>query len=149
MFESKQKILVEIYDSTGLKSRKKYPIEADQVVIRKGRPVPGGAAYKAKFDEDCVVYFWSGYWPFKSLKRKLMLQDGATECINIRAPPMIFKIPMWDRATEEELFKASVIKASGASMLKLQIPTLLYIMSFAGIAISVIILMVLTGRVRI
>lgn len=147
MFGSK--ILVEIYDKTGLKQRKKFPIEGNSVLIRAGRRGPGGLAQAPTFDEDCVVYFYSGWWPFKQLKRKLLWKEGAERFINFRAEPEGFEMPQWDRRSEEEFFKASVIKAAGATVSKLQVPALLYVLIFANIALTFIGFLVSSGRVRI
>ncbi|MDH7607704.1 MAG: hypothetical protein QHH12_08145 [Candidatus Bathyarchaeota archaeon] len=146
MFDRKQKILVEIYDKTGLKKVKKCPIESDHVIIRSPRRGPGGSAYKARFNEDCIIYYTAGLWPFKRLKRKLLLKDGATECINLHADPI--ELPTWDRATEEKLFEANVIKAAGATVHRIQIPALLYFLVFMGVVMQFITLLIVTGKVK-
>lgn len=143
----KPKILVEIIGANGIKSRKKYPIEEDNVVIRPAKRGRGPPAYKASFDKDCIVPYWKGIWPFKRLKHKLLLMEGATECVNFYSFTKV-NVPTLDRKGVEKLFEANVIKSAGATTTKVVVPLSLYlflgviaVMAFVNILIS-------TGRVR-
>jgi len=142
------KILTEIIGKHGeIVKRKKFPVEDGTVLIRKGKRGPGGAAYKPKFNRNCLLWEKRGLIPFKSYKPKLMLMEGADRCIEFNSDSV--DIPMWDRKTEENLFKASVIKAAGATVQKIQIPFIFYILIFFGIILQFFTILILTGRVRI
>lgn len=143
----KPKILVEIIGPNGIKSRKKYPIEGDTVVIRQAKRGRGPPAYKASFNKDCIVPYWKGIWPFKRLKQKLILMEGAHECISFYDVYGVF-VPSYDIEESEKLFQANVIKSAGSTTTKVQVPLSLYlflgviaVMTFVNILIS-------TGRVR-
>lgn len=143
----KPKILVEIIGPNGIKSRKKYPIEEDKVVIRQAKRGRGPPAYKASFNKDCIVPYWKGIWPFKRLKQKLILMEGSDHCVTFYDDYGVF-VPSFDRSSSEKLFQANVIKSAGSTTTKVQVPLSLYlflgviaVMAFVNILIS-------TGRVR-
>jgi len=73
--------------------------------------------------------------------------EGADKCVSFKKDNL--DLPCWDRPTEEKLFEVSVIKAAGATVQKIQIPIILYILLFVIVALSFIQLMVMTGRLRI
>ena len=149
----KPKILVEIIGEEGIKSRKKYPVEGNKVVIRPARRGPGGTAYKPEFDKDCLLNYWSGWGPFKRLKQKLLLIDGADRCVSFRTKPnegvVEVEMPTFDRKTAEDLFKANVIKAAGSTLQKITVPISMYLLLGMVAVMNFIILLILTGRIRV
>jgi len=148
--DPRPKILVEIYSPDGYLIKKgKFPIVGNgtAVEIRPPGKGPGQPAYRPKFDKDCKLTYMGGIWPFKSLKQKLMLIDGANHCIRFRKKGV--DPAVWDREAEEELFKASVIKAAGATVQKMQIPATLYVFLFILFILSLIQILIMTGRLRI
>lgn len=146
IFQKTPKITVEILGEAGIKTSKKFPIEGNTVVIRQPRKGPGGTAYKPTFDRTCLIPYSKGIWPFKRINFKLMLKDGAKECISFFKEPL--DIPMWDRKTEEDLFKANVIKAAGATVQKLQVPTWLGILAFLTLVFSFVGMLFASGQLR-
>lgn len=143
----KNKILVEIIGANGIKSRKKYPIESNKVVIRAAKRGRGNPAYTVGFDRSCILDDRKGFWIFKRLTRKLMLMEGADHCIRFEGATA--DKAMWDRHTEENLFNANVIKAAGATLQKITVPTLLYVMLFLIAGLEFISLLLASGRIRI
>ena len=143
----KPKILVEIIGPNGVKSRKKYPIEGNTVVIRKAKRGRGPAAYKPTFTKDCVVPYNKGIWPFRRLKQKLMLMEDADACIDFYSFTKV-NVPTFDRKTSEELFEANVVRKAGATTTKVQVPLSLYL--FMGIiaVLAFVNILISTGRVR-
>jgi len=77
----KDKIRVEIIGPGGMHA-KNYVIEENTVIIRKGRRGSGGASYKPEFTRDCLIEYKTGIWPFRKLRKKLMLFDGGDKCIS-------------------------------------------------------------------
>ena len=76
---------VELIDGAGIKSRKKRLVEANKVIIKPRGKKSHTPSYRAKFDESCFLYYTVGpFWPFKLMKRKLVLIDGQDECISIK-----------------------------------------------------------------
>jgi len=147
---SKPKIKVDVINESGLKTRK-YPIEGNTIIIRAAKRGRGGAAYKVNYDKNCLLPYYVGFWPFKRLKQKLMLIEGADECVSFHFTEDGAQVdtPTWSRKSLEDASEASVIKAAGATFQKLKIPTLLYLALFMSIGMQFLTLMVLTGRVRI
>lgn len=145
----KPKIKVDVINERGLKT-KKYPIEGNNIIIRAAKRGRGGAAYKAEFDKNCLLPYHVGFWPFKRLKQKLVLIEGATKCVSFHFTEKGTQVdtPTWDRHSEEELFKASVIKAAGASTQKVTVPTIFYVLMFMTFAIGFINFLIATGRLR-
>ena len=145
------KILVEIIDETGIKQKKKFPIESNKIVIRKGKKGPGNIAYKPSFDRDCLLNYQKGFGPFKKLKQKLLLVEGADKCISFKFHKDTAKVdmPVWSRQSEQNLFRASVIKAAGATVQRLQIPVFVYILLFVTAALGFIQLLISTGKIRV
>ena len=148
---TRQKILVEIIGENGVKSKKKYPIEADKVVIDPGKRGRGNPPYKPSFNKDCILPYYTGFGPFKRLKQKLLLIDGASKCVSFEFNngKGIVDMPLWDRPTEEKLFDASVIKAAGATTQKVKISPLLYIALFMVVGMQFLTILLLTGKVRV
>jgi len=146
----KPKILTEVISPTGAYT-KKFPIEGNKIVIKPPRRGPGGAAILAEFNRDCIIPYWRGWGPFKRLHHKLLLIEGADKCVSFRFNGEMYEIekPIWDRETAERFFKAQVIKAAGATIQKVKIPTLLYIMLFLLIVLQFITFLIVSGEVRV
>lgn len=146
----KEKIKVNLITPIGRK-KKKYPVEGNHIIIRPAkRGRGGGPAYKAEFDKDCVVSFDVGFGPFKFAKKELYLIEGADHCISFHFAPKGAEVnmPTWDRYSEEDLFKASVIKAAGASTQKVTVPTIFYVLMFMTFAIGFINFLMARGMLR-
>ena len=143
----KPKILVEIIGPNGIKSRKKYPIDGNSVVIRPAKRGRGPPAHKATFTKDCIVPYNKGIWPFRRLKQKLLLMEDADECIDFYSFTKV-NVPTFDRRTSEKLFQANVIKSAGSTTTKVQVPLSLYL--FMGIiaVLAFVNILISTGRIR-
>ena len=144
------KIKVEVINESGLKT-KKYPIEANHIVIKAAKRGRGGAAYMASFDKYCLLPYTVGFWPFKRLKQKLLLIEGANECVSFKFTDgeAEVKKPSWTREALGRASEATVIKAAGATFQKLKMPTLLYVALFLVAGLQFFTLLVLTGKVKI
>lgn len=144
----KPKIKVDVINESGLKT-KKYPIEGNQIIIKPAKRGRGGAEYKAKFDRNCLLPYHVGFWPFKQLKQKLMVIEGADKCISFDFTDKKATKPSWTREGLEKASQATVIKAAGATFQKLKIPALLYIALFMVAALEFLNLLILTGKVKV
>lgn len=141
-----EKIRVDIIGSEGIKSSKKYPIVGNSVEIEKKtgkRP-----SYRPKFSKDCILPYFTGKWIFKKINFKLMLKEGANECINYYSGDKV-NVPTCDRKAIKDYFDAHVVKHAGATTQKIQIPMLLYVGFIAVIILQVIGILLQTGRIRI
>ena len=140
------KIKTDIITSLGLKT-KKLKVEGNYIIVRKERKgkISG---YRAEFDKECLL-------PYRTqlhiLKNKLMLVDGADRCISFKIgkDKADVDIPVWDRQSEEKLFQANTIKASGQVSGKMDIPPMLYIVMMVGVLFSVLTLLAVSGRLKI
>lgn len=57
--------------------------------------------------------------------------------------------PHWDKKTEEMLFRAKVIRAAGETGQKLHIPLALYLIIVINVVMSVVILLVSSGKIKL
>lgn len=139
---SKQKIRVDII--TGYLPRKKNcVIEEGQVIIQQGHG-KGATSYKAKFDNSCLIPYKTGIWPFRSVKHKLFLKEGAFECVSFSGDNP--KAPQATTGQVRKFATATVINRAG------NIPeekkTILYLLIGANIVLSFITLLVASGNLR-
>jgi len=145
MFEPK--ILVEIIGKTETK-KKKVKVQQDHIEVYKGRRGRGGVAYRPQFDNSCLVKYKTGIWPFRRLKQKLILVEGAEKCVSFYPERKTAEVPWYDMKAMERIWNAHVIKASGAIKQKLEVPTLLYIMIAAVLIAQILSALIFTGRIR-
>lgn len=135
--------------------RRKLKMENNHIIIKEPKKGRGGAGYKAKFDKSCIITFvHKPLWPLprpRFLKQKLMLIDGADKCISFRfeEDKVGVDMPVWNREMEEKLFEANVIKASGQISSKLKVPSLLYILLIASLAVCFLTFLVVSGRLHL
>jgi len=141
------KLLVEIIGENGIKKRKKYPIAKDgnKVVIEKATKGRGHAGWMPEFDRDCMLYYFSGIFPFKRLKRKLMVMDGASKCIGFMGKDV--QVPVYDREASKKFFKANVIKSAGETAHKVTVPIFVYLLLFLLFMLGIVNILVGTGRI--
>jgi hypothetical protein len=80
-----------------------------------------------------------------------MLIDGADRCISFKIgkDKADVDLPVWDRQSEEKLFQAKVVQASGQVSGKMEIPSMLYVMMMVGVLFSVLTLLAVSGRLSI
>jgi len=137
------KILVEIIGENGIKSRKKYLVEDDKVMITRGRKGRGGAGWTPTFNRDCLLPYYVGIWPFRRLKHKLMVIENHASCISFRAEGI-------DKSMIDfkEYFNAGAMKNAGATLQSIKIPPFLYLMLGAVLIMGFINLLLVTGRLR-
>jgi len=74
------------------------------------------------------------------------VKDGATKCISFW--PEV-KVPTFDKRTAERYMKGSVLKAAGRVGQKIEIPFFFWIFMVMLLALSVLQLLVSTGRIYI
>jgi hypothetical protein len=130
--------------------KKKYPYEANEIILKPYKKGPKSAGYAAEFDPKAVITYHKGLWPFRSIGKRVMLMESAGKCISYEnGHTNEADIPIWSRQYEEKLFDANVLKAAGTVNSKTQTSTMLYIIGIAGIIMNVIVLLVITGRLRI
>ena len=147
------KILTEIYYPEGMR-KKKLKAEGGQVIVRKGAKGRGKADYRATFTRESLIHYQKkALWPLpypNVLKQKLMLIDGADECITLKYDEgEASQMPVWSREVEEKLFEANVLKAAGSISQKIEVPFMLYIILMVLAMVGFLNLMVATGRLKI
>ena len=140
--------LVEIIGENGIKICKKYPIKENKVLIEppkvRGR---GHSGWTPEFSKDAFLYYVGGNFLFKKLKRKLMVKDGASKCIEFYGKDAE-KIPFYDRETAKKLFEAEVIKHAGATTQKIGIPLFVYLLLFLLLMIGIVNILFTSGRIH-
>jgi len=148
MFEPK--ILVEVIGENGIKSRKTHRINGNKVIIEKPEKGRGKVGWAPKFDKDCILHrdFRPFPWVFKRHSSKLIVMEGAKECISFLAKDKRAKIPKLDKATITELMKASVLKAAGQVKQKIEIPVFFWLFMFMLIGLGALNLMAELGLIR-
>jgi len=136
MFEPK--ILVEVIGENGIKSRKNHKIDGNKVIIEKPEKGRGKVGWAPKFDKDCILHreYRPFPWLFKRHYSKLVVMEGAKECIKFLFKDKRAKIPKLDKATITELMKASVLKAAGQVRQKIEIPMFFYMLMFMVLGIG-------------
>jgi len=138
-----QKETVEIIAGNGVRTRKKYAVKGNSVIIRERNKKTHSSRYAPTFDETCFVYFTKGIRPFKRLKRKLMLLDGKDECISFKDPVEL------GRYDVEEHFKYEVYNKASTLKTNIEVPFMLQIVLIVGIVLQIVTLLVLSGRLRL
>lgn len=73
----------------------------------------------------------------------------ATKAIEFDTETSTTTMPHWDKATEEKLFEAKVIKAAGETGQKLKVPMAIYLLILVNIGVSVFILLMASGRIKL
>jgi len=141
------KEIVEIIGEYGIKKRKKYPVKENKVLIEPPKvKARGHSGWMPDFDKDCFLHYNVGIFPFKRLKRKLMVMDGASKCINFYGKDAV-EIPFYDRETARKLFNAEVIKHAGATTQKVTVPIFVYILLFMALMLGIVNILVSSGRI--
>jgi len=121
------KLLVEIIGAQGIKQRKKFKVDQDSVILRKGRG-RGITDWKPKFTRDNLLDYTVGVWPFKRLKRKLMIREGASSFMDFSSNGTDH-LPDLTLKDIENLADAKVIKNAGKTTQKVTVPLSLYVIS--------------------
>ena len=141
----KNKELVEIIGENGIKKRKKYPVKENKVSIEppkvRGR---GHSGWMPEFSKGCFLYFRAGI--FGKLKRKLMVMEGASKCIEFKGKDDVV-IPVYDRGASKRFFEAEVIKSAGASTQKVTVPIFVYLLLFMALMLGIVNILVSSGRI--
>jgi hypothetical protein len=138
------KIFVEIISPDGSSKTKKCKTISGKAIIKK--QTKRHAERSATFDNNCVVTY--GTWLRK--KRKVILREDAKECIPILKNNLkVEEIPIWDADTEEKLFDANVIKATGTTSAKVQIPMSIYLLLIIITVLSFITLLQSMGKIKL
>jgi len=139
------KEIVEIIGENGIKKRKKYPIEQNKVVIDKQKTKHAG--WMPEFTKDSFLYYFSGVFPFKRLKRKLMIMEGADKCIEFRGKDDV-EVPVYNKEAVKKLFEVEVIKHAGATTQKVTVPLFVYLLMFLVLMLEIVNILFTTGRIR-
>jgi hypothetical protein len=125
----KPKIRVEILKETGMKV-KKCVVDYQRIIIRHGRRGAGGQEYAPHFTKGSLIPYETGFGPFKRLHYKLMIFDGAEDCIDFDVENKTVIPATWDRHTFEKAARAGALHAEGEIILKGQNTGLTYVLLF-------------------
>lgn len=140
----KPKIRVETITPYGMKATNRV-IRGNKIIIRKGKETVD--EYAPTFDHTCIINYKAGF-PIKRHKQKLLLMSGADQCISFHFSLPEADLPMWDRESEERLFEANVVKASGSTHQKIQLPTTFYVLITMTLALTLLSFLQSIGVVR-
>jgi hypothetical protein len=141
-----KKILTEILSPLG-STKRVFQTEDNKIIIRPSTDKTEG--YKAGFTRECLIPYRTFFGLVQ--RQKLLLIDGADECIKFKYEEDKTSIdaPIWNRKMEEKLFKANVIKAAGSISQKIEVPMLLYLAMFGCMILSVVTVLVVSGRLKL
>lgn len=145
MFEKKQKILVEIIGGPFPK-KKKCLVDENRVILRPAKEGRGGAAITADFDNGCLVPYYTGLWPLRSIKHKLVLKEGASKCVNFIDKDDT-NAPTCTKSDVSKFGQATVIKLSGSLKPPFNV-NIIYVLLVVGLILTGISILVGTGRLR-
>lgn len=140
------RMLTEIINENNV-IRKKLKTEGDKIVVEPPQKGRGKVGYFAAFTKDSILYYYKGFGPFKWLARKLVLMDGASECVKFHDKDA--EIPRYDRAAVRRLFDAEVLQKAGTVNMKLIVPTVLYILIGGLMVLMIVMIMIQTGRLKL
>lgn len=141
-----QKIRVEVVGASPFPQIKKCPIEGNKVVLQKAREGRGGAAITADFDKSCLIPYYAGAPPFRKLKYKVVLKEGATHCVSFKDPEN-YVAPTLTILDVFTYFKASVHRA--AAHFKPESKSITYVLLGVLIIIGILNVLVASGRIRL
>jgi len=146
----KPKIMVEIIGSARTQKRK---LEVDEtggkslVIINKGGKGRGDVQQVASFSRTCLVPYKTGLF-FRSTKYKLILKEGASSCVNFADETDGKEAPTCTQDQVKQYFKAQCLRAAGNLTGKEQKLTLLYILVIISIIITVVGILVSSGKIQ-
>jgi len=124
--------------------RKKCAIEGNEIVLKKGSKGRGLATISAEFDNDCVINYYVGFWPFKRLKQKVLWIEGTNKCCKVTEKEL-----QKGRLVLEKFFGAGAIKNAGSTLSKVQVPALFYLIVGGVLIMQFVNLLVMSGRLII
>ena len=138
---------VQIIVENDIRTGKKYPIKGNKVLIEKPKTKGRGhSGWMPEYTRDCFLYYVAGHFPFKKLKRKLMVVFGASKCIEFKGKKGV-EVPVYDRETAKKLFEAEVIQHAGASTQKVTVPIFVYLLLFICLMLGIVNILVGSGRI--
>jgi hypothetical protein len=108
-----------------VRKRKKYPIDGDRVIIKKGAKGFGGKEWAPRFTPGCITFKEVGLPHRKHLVQMLMVKYGVDDCIDFSKNPV--EIPTWDKHQLDKASEAHVLKLAGNVEVKAQVPIVFYI----------------------
>lgn len=139
----KPKIFVEIINEQGIKTRKKFPIDGNRVIIKKKSGK--NPEVFAKFTHRAILHYTSGIGPFKRHRTKVLLKEGSKNCIEV----LQNKVHNLDNSTIKGLFDVNALTGAGNVQTTLKVPIFLYIMIGALLVLGILQFLMSTGRIRI
>lgn len=136
----KERVII-ISGNTVIK-KKKCVVEGNRVIIEKGQRGKGNIGWKPIFEHSNFKY----YRKLGFLKRKLEIKVDALKFIDFGKESV--DVPTCDRKTVEEYANANVIKKSGLSTQKIEVPLLFYLLVGAVLMLQIIQFMISQGMIR-
>ncbi len=141
----KEKIRVEIIGGY-LPKKRMCDIVGNEVIIKPANQGRGGEEYRAKFDNTCLLPYTTGLLFLKSVKHKLLVKEGATECISFGN----LETSLAPSCTIQDVNRyatATVIRAAGS--LKPENKTLIYVLIIINIILTLFGLLVASGNIKL
>jgi len=121
--------------------------DGETIVMEKAKGKKLGWTFK--FDNSCVLRATRSWYSFGGDTKILEVYPNADKAISHNAKDKITTPAHWDKRAEEKLFEAGVIKAAGASIQKVQISPILYILIGLSVVFSFLTFLASSGRIRI
>lgn len=143
------KILVEIIGGPYPQKRKcKLNREQTKVIISEGAKGRGASAIDAEFDNTCLVPYFSGLPPFRSIKYKLHYVTGAKKCVSYTLNnKKEVETPSCTKEDVQSYAQATVIKQAGSLKPPVNMG-LVYVLIIISIIVGVIGIAVSSGNLR-
>lgn len=138
------KILVEIIGGAFPKKRKCLVL-GNTIILRPAKEGRGGAAITAEYDTDCLIPYYGGIWPFRSIRYKLLLKEGAAKCVSFKTNPV--EVPSCSRNDVVKYGNATVIKLAGALKPPFNI-NFVYVLLIIGLILTGISILVGSGNIQ-
>ena len=142
----KNKECVEILSGNTIKSRKKYPVENNVVILEKPGKGRGKVGWMPKYNESCFIYRHN---LFGILKRKLTVIEGSTHCIDYISEDKEAATYPVTISILNEWYKANILKHAGQSTQSIKVPLALYLIVGAVLVLQVIQFLAMQGIIRV
>lgn len=136
---------VEILSGNTIKSRKKYKVENNTVVIEKAGKGRGHIGWTPKYSESSFIYKRN---IFGILKRKLVVIEGSDRCIDFKTEDDEARTYPVTIQTIKQWYEAKLLEHAGQSTQNIKVPILLYLLIGGVLILEIFNFLVTQGMIR-
>jgi len=121
-------LLVEILYTNRESTFKKCKIQENMIIIEKPKKGRGHAGWRPRFTPDCIIEPYKTFLRFwkRKQQKKVMVLDGAQECISFKNPSNP-ELNGLTRTHINEFAELEVIKRSGDVKIKHEFPFIVWL----------------------